>query len=137
MMRAALLSLAFVLALVLASARGAGTRGARDSEEKRQDDVAAASRRLLSSYRVRPEVQRELASMSATMTKRDVARHAAAHFPGSSLAEVNSIVAASAIAAGKPLPRNSATQAAEDRLRAHRTRQFEEAKKRLDHSKRR
>ena len=132
---AVLVSLALVLALILAQVQGAST-GAREGEERRRDDVTAASRRLLSSYRVRPEVQRELASMSATMTKRDVARHAAAHFPQRSLAEVNSIVAASAIAAGKPLPRNSATQAAEDRLRAHRTRQFEEAKKQLDHKKR-
>ena len=128
---AVFVSLALVLALFLAQVQGAST-GAREGE----DDVTAASRRLLSSYRVRPEVQRELASMSATMTKRDVARHAAAHFPQRSIAEVNSIVAASAIAAGKPLPRNSATQAAEDRLRAHRTRQFEEAKKQLDHRKR-
>ena len=129
-------SVLLVLAVVLVSV-GAGERSAAERERKRKEATTAASRRLLAAHQVRPDVQRELASMASTMTKSDVARHAASHFPKKSLAEVNSIVAASAIAAGRPLPKNSATQTAEARLRAHKSRQFEEAKKKLSQSKRR
>lgn len=66
-----------------------------------------------------------------SMTRQDIVAHVGSHYPHKTRGELNDIVVASTISGGRPLPKLSATRAAEERARLQNQREFDAAKKRL------
>lgn len=95
-------------------------------------------KRKLAAHGVDKALHNEIIGMtSASMTRRDIVNHVKGHFPKKSQSEVNDIVLAAALAAGKPLPKKSATTAAEERVRVEKQKEFNMAKKKMQDAKRR
>jgi hypothetical protein len=111
-------------------------RTGKEDERDRRQQKQQKARRLLDRHGVGKDLKAEIVGMvGGSMRRQDIVNHVRGHCPEKNKGELNDIVIASSLQAGRPIPKPSDTRAAEERARIQKERDFDNSKRRLAQNK--